>query len=85
MKQVEFRKLLGFAAVSDELGDSVDFQADVIEAKLGAKVGIEAWVACEEVAVQDSGEERLAVRGDRMRGVPPEVIVRRGGRTVAYC
>ena len=36
---------MGFAAVADEIGDSVDFQADVFEARLGAKVGAEAMVA----------------------------------------
>ena len=56
-KKVELRKLFGFASVSAELGDNVDFQADVIEAKLGAKVGTEAWVACEDVAAHDSGED----------------------------
>ena len=61
-KKVEFRKLLGFAAVSDELGDNVDFQADVIEAKLGAKVGVEAWVACEDIAAHGTARQRLAVR-----------------------
>ena len=34
-KKVEFHKLLRFAAVSVELGENIDFQADVIEAKLG--------------------------------------------------
>ena len=45
MQKIDFSKLVGFAAVADEIGDSVDFQADVIEAKLGAKVGTEALVA----------------------------------------
>ena len=54
--KIDFSKLFGFAAVSDEIGDSVDFQADVIEAKLGAKVGVEAWVACEDLAAHESGE-----------------------------
>ena len=55
-KQLDSAKLFGFASVSAELGDNVDFQADVIEAKLGAKVGTEAWVACEDVAAHESGE-----------------------------
>ena len=55
-KKVEFHRLLGFAAVSAELGENIDFQAEVIEAKLGAKVGVEAWVACEDIAVHRSGD-----------------------------
>lgn len=49
-KRIDFGRLYGFAAVSGEIADSVDFRADCIEARLGAKVGTEAWVACEEPA-----------------------------------
>jgi hypothetical protein len=38
---IDFAKLLGFAAVRDEVSTNVDLQADVINAKLGAKVGFE--------------------------------------------
>ena len=55
-KKVEFHRLLGFAAVRDELGENIDFQAEIIEAKLGAKVGVEAWVACEDIAVHRNGD-----------------------------
>ena len=47
-KKMDFAKLLGFQAVGDEVSGGVDFQDDVIDAKLGAKVGAEAWVACED-------------------------------------
>ena len=53
-KHIEFRKLLGFAALSDEMGDTVDFQADAVGAKLGAKVGVEDRGTCE--IAQESGD-----------------------------
>jgi hypothetical protein len=43
--RIDFAKLLGFDAVSDELAGSVDFRAAMIDAKLGAKVGAEELVA----------------------------------------
>jgi hypothetical protein len=39
MQKIDFTRLLGFAAVSDELSEDVDFQGEIIGAKLGAKVG----------------------------------------------
>jgi hypothetical protein len=39
--KIDFARLLGFAAVGDEVSTRVDLQADVINAKLGAKVGFE--------------------------------------------
>ncbi len=42
MQKIDYTKLLGFAAVSDELSDGVDFQNDTVSATLGAKVGTEA-------------------------------------------
>jgi hypothetical protein len=36
---IEYAKLLGFAAVCDQLSGGVDFQDETIDAKLGAKVG----------------------------------------------
>jgi len=44
MQKIDFTKLLGFAAVSDELSDGIDFQDDAFEAKLGAKVGAETLI-----------------------------------------
>jgi hypothetical protein len=35
-------KLLGFAVVSEQLSDGIDFQNDTVSATLGAKVGTEA-------------------------------------------
>jgi hypothetical protein len=39
MQKIDYAKLLGFAAVSDQLSEGVDFQDETISAKLGAKVG----------------------------------------------
>jgi hypothetical protein len=39
MEKIDYAKLLGFAAVSDQVSDGVDFQDETIGAKLGAKVG----------------------------------------------
>lgn len=47
-RKIDFGKLFGFAAVSDDIAGSVDFRADFIEAKLGAKVGIE-WIICDDL------------------------------------
>ncbi len=41
MQKIDYAKLLGFAAVSDEPSEGVDFQDETISAKLGAKVGLE--------------------------------------------
>jgi hypothetical protein len=38
---IDYAKLLGFAAVCDQLSGGVDFQDETIDAKLGAKVGVE--------------------------------------------
>ena len=45
--KIDFAKLLGFDAVSDQISGSVDFQDETIGAKLGAKVGQEALIACD--------------------------------------
>jgi hypothetical protein len=42
MQKIDFTKLLGFDAVSEQLTDGVDFQNDTVSATLGAKVGTEA-------------------------------------------
>jgi hypothetical protein len=39
--KIDYAKLLGFDAVSDQIAGSVDFQDETISAKLGAKVGAE--------------------------------------------
>jgi hypothetical protein len=39
MQKIDYAKLLGFEAVSDELSNGVDFQDETIGARLGAKVG----------------------------------------------
>ena len=41
-ERIDFAKLLGFDAVSDQLSGGVDFQDETLNAKLGAKVGVEA-------------------------------------------
>jgi hypothetical protein len=39
MQKIDYAKLLGFAAVNDQLSEGVDFQDETISARLGAKVG----------------------------------------------
>ena len=39
--KLDFSKLLGFASVSDEVTNALDFQDDTMGAKLGAKIGKE--------------------------------------------
>ena len=39
--KIDYAKLLGFDAVSDEISGGLDFQNETIGAKLGAKVGNE--------------------------------------------
>ena len=40
IQKIDFTKLLGFDAVSDELSEGIDFQDETMGAKLGAKVGV---------------------------------------------
>ena len=39
--KIDLIKLLGFEGISEELSESVDLQDEVVNAKLGAKVGFE--------------------------------------------
>jgi hypothetical protein len=39
--KIDYAKLLGFGAVSDQLSDGLDFQKPTVGDKLGAKVGTE--------------------------------------------
>ena len=39
--KLDFSKLLGFASVSEEVTNALDFQDDTMGAKLGAKIGME--------------------------------------------
>jgi hypothetical protein len=41
MQKIDYAKLLGFNAVSEQLSEGLDFQDETIAAKLGAKVGAE--------------------------------------------
>jgi hypothetical protein len=41
MQTIDYAKLLGFNAVSEQLSEGLDFQDETIAAKLGAKVGAE--------------------------------------------
>jgi hypothetical protein len=43
--KIDFAKLLGFSAVAEAV-NTVDFKDQALDARLGAKVGTEAW-ACE--------------------------------------
>ena len=38
-RKIDFSKLLGFQVMSEELAERVDFQAETLAARLGAKVG----------------------------------------------
>ena len=40
--RIDYAKLLGFDGVSNQISGPVDFQDETINAKLGAKVGVEA-------------------------------------------
>jgi hypothetical protein len=62
MQKINFSKLLGFASVSGELSDGVDFQENTIGAKLGAKVGAEVCLALD---LRDSGFGDLAGQVDQ--------------------
>jgi hypothetical protein len=61
MQKIDFSKLLGFAPVSGELSERVDFRDDTIGAKLGAKVGTEVCLALD---LRDSGFGSLAGQVD---------------------
>ncbi len=52
-KEIDFAKLIGFAAVSDHLSDGIDFQDETIGDKLGAKVGPEPGDSFEAAAKPD--------------------------------
>jgi hypothetical protein len=39
--KIDYAKLFGFDAVSDQLSDGLDFQNETVGDKLGAKVGTE--------------------------------------------
>jgi hypothetical protein len=41
-EKIDFAKLLGFDGLSEQISGSVDFQDETLNAKLGAKVGVEA-------------------------------------------
>jgi hypothetical protein len=43
--KIDFTKLLGFETVADVLSEDLDFQDEIIGAKLGAKVGHKNEVA----------------------------------------
>jgi hypothetical protein len=39
--ELDYSKLLGFAAVSEQVAEGIDFQNETVGARLGAKVGNE--------------------------------------------
>ena len=47
MQKLDLSKLFGFDTIAAELESSVNFQHDAVEAKLGAKVGLESWAVCD--------------------------------------
>jgi hypothetical protein len=50
--KIDYAKLLGFQALSDQ-PSAIDFQDETFAARLGAKVGVEAWansdVVCDKI------------------------------------
>ena len=48
---LNFAKLLGFEAVSDETSGPVNFRDEALDAKLGAKIGAEGMVDCDLAAL----------------------------------
>ena len=42
INKIDYAKLLGFESVAEQISGSVDFQDETLNAKLGAKVGVEA-------------------------------------------
>jgi hypothetical protein len=44
MQKIDYARLLGFVAVRDDLSEGIDFQDEIMSAKLGAKVGAEVLV-----------------------------------------
>jgi hypothetical protein len=54
-RKIDFTKLLGFGSVADELAGRMTFKDSVIDARLGAKVGLETWVAGERRNGTDDG------------------------------
>jgi hypothetical protein len=45
--QIDFRRLLGFDTLAQEVAGVVQLQSESMDAKLGAKIGAESWVDCE--------------------------------------
>jgi hypothetical protein len=46
-KKIDLSRLLGFALVGEDPVETIDVRESILDARLGAKVGLEAWVACE--------------------------------------
>jgi hypothetical protein len=44
---IDYARLLGFASISDQRSDKIDFRDGLFGARLGAKVGDKNWVACD--------------------------------------
>jgi len=49
-EKIDFTRLLGFAAARGQSSNGVNFQSDIFEARLGAKVGAEVLVALDVAA-----------------------------------
>ena len=50
--RIDLGRLLGFDAVAQEVSGDIELQSEAIDAKLGAKVGAEAWIECEVMTSQ---------------------------------
>ena len=62
MQKLDLTKLFGFDTVAGELESNVNFQHDAVEAKLGAKVGVESWAACDTQDAVDFQNETLGAK-----------------------
>lgn len=57
-EKIDFTRLLGFAAASGQSSNGVNFQADIFEARLGAKVGAEILVALDVAANRPEAKDK---------------------------
>ena len=57
-EKIDFTRLLGFAAASGQSSNGVNFQSDIFEARLGAKVGAEVLVALDVAANRHEAKDK---------------------------
>jgi hypothetical protein len=57
-EKIDFTRLLGFAAAGGPSSNGVNFQSDIFEARLGAKVGAEVLVALDVAANRPEAKDK---------------------------